>query len=83
MTPSVTALADEIAAAYTTRTPIAVAPTAREGGLDLPTAYAVEAELARRRVAAGHRVVGFKAGYANKAVWRALRRAVGARASSR
>ena len=47
--------------------------TAREGGLDLPTAYAVEAELARRHVAAGHRVVGVKAGYANKAVWRALK----------
>lgn len=73
MAASVAALADELAAAYRSRTPIAVAPTAREDGLDLPTAYAVEAELARRRVAAGHRVVGVKAGYANKAVWRALK----------
>jgi 2-oxo-3-hexenedioate decarboxylase len=69
---AVAALADEIAAAYAARTPI-VAPTAREGGLDLATAYAVEAELSRRRVAGGRRVVGAKAGYANKAVWRALK----------
>jgi 2-oxo-3-hexenedioate decarboxylase len=70
---SVGELADEIATAFSTRQPIAVAPTAREGGLDLATAYAVEAELTRRRVATGHRVVGVKAGYANKAVWRALK----------
>ena len=67
------ALADEIAAAYGSRRVIAVPPTARPGGLELPMAYAVEAELRRRRVAAGHRVVGVKAGYANKAVWRALK----------
>jgi 2-oxo-3-hexenedioate decarboxylase len=68
----VEAIADEIAAAYASRTPIA-AFTAREGGLDLPTAYVVEAALSGRRRAAGHRVVGVKAGYANKAVWRALK----------
>ncbi len=73
MPAAVEQLADEIAAAYGTKTPIEVAPSARDGGLDLTTAYAVEAELTRRRVAAGHRVAGVKAGYANKAVWRALK----------
>ena len=38
-----------------------------------PTAYAVEAELVRLRSAAGHRTVGRKVGFANKAVWRALK----------
>jgi 2-oxo-3-hexenedioate decarboxylase len=69
---SVTALADAITGAYALRMPLAVPPSSASG-LDLPTAYAVEAELARRRVAAGHRIVGVKAGYANKAVWRALK----------
>ena len=38
-----------------------------------PTAYAVEAELARRRRVSGHATVGRKVGYANKAMWRALK----------
>ena len=46
MAAPVEAIADEIAAAYASRTPIA-AFTAREGGLDLPTAYAVEAAADR------------------------------------
>jgi 2-keto-4-pentenoate hydratase len=66
-----TAIATEIVTARANREPMAVPPSAR--GLDLPAAYAVEAELTRRRIAAGHRVVGVKAGYANKAVWRALK----------
>ncbi len=65
------AIAREVVASRASREPIAVLPSAR--GLDLPTAYAVEAELARGRAAAGHRVVGVKVGYANKAVWRALK----------
>ncbi len=73
------AIAREIVTARANREPIAVLPSAR--GLDLPAAYAVEAELMRRRVAAGHRVVGVKAGYANKAVWRALKLATLAWAS--
>lgn len=64
-------LATEIATARANRESIAVLPSAR--GLDLAAAYAVEGELARRRIGAGHRVVGVKAGYANKAVWRALK----------
>jgi 2-keto-4-pentenoate hydratase len=70
---AVEALVGEIAAAFSSRQPIAVAPSARDGGLDLATAYAVQAELTGRHVAAGHRVVGLKVGYANKAVWRALK----------
>ena len=66
------ALADELTTAYENRQTMA-APSSREGGLDLATAYAVEAELARRRRAGGHTTVGRKVGYANKAMWRALK----------
>lgn len=45
----------------------------REPGFDLDAGYAVEAHLRRQRLAAGHATVGRKAGYANKAVWRALK----------
>lgn len=38
-------------------------------GFDLDIAYAVEAELARRRRAQGHTVVGRKVAFANPAVW--------------
>lgn len=64
-------IALEISTARANRETIAVLPSAR--GLELPAAYAVEAELMRRRVAAGHRVVGVKVGYANRAIWRALK----------
>jgi 2-oxo-3-hexenedioate decarboxylase len=40
---------------------------------DLDAAYAAEAELTRRRRASGHASTGWKVGYANKAVWRALK----------
>jgi 2-oxo-3-hexenedioate decarboxylase len=65
-------LAQEITDAYAKRE-IIPAPTSREGGIDLGTAYAVEAEIARARRDAGHQTVGWKVGYANKAVWRALK----------
>ena len=65
-------LADEISTAYAHRQMIATPPSARDG-FDLNTAYAVEAALARRRRAAGHRSVGRKVGYANKAMWRVLK----------
>src|SRR5688572_29725387 len=68
----VAALAREMLDAYSTGKPIAVPPSAREGGLDLDTGYAVEAELARMRDAAGHKVVGRKIGLGNRAVWKAL-----------
>lgn len=66
------ALATEIANAFACREAIAVPPSGREAGLTLDQAYAVEAELARRKSAAGHAVVGRKIGFANKALWRVL-----------
>ncbi len=67
-----TTLAREIADAYATRT-IIPAPSSREGGIDLAAAYAVEAAIADGRRASGHHTVGWKVGYANKAMWRALK----------
>ena len=66
------ALAQELTEAYASKT-IVPAPSSRDGGIDLDTAYAVEAEIARARRAAGHQTVGWKVGYANKAMWRALK----------
>ncbi|HEU5218251.1 MAG TPA: hypothetical protein VFU23_06305 [Gemmatimonadales bacterium] len=63
-------LAQELAAAYANRETIAVPPSKREGGLDLSTAYAVDAELTRQRRAGGARTVGRKVGFANRALWR-------------
>jgi 2-oxo-3-hexenedioate decarboxylase len=51
--------------------PIEVLPSAE--GCDLNAAYAVEREVRKLREAAGHRVVGRKVGYANKAMWRILK----------
>ncbi len=70
--PDSRALAEEIASAYANKR-LTPAPTTREGGLDLPTAYAVERELVRMRTGEGHRAVGLKVGFANKAMWRALK----------
>jgi 2-oxo-3-hexenedioate decarboxylase len=66
------ALATELLDAYS-RHHLVSPPSAGEGGLDLATAYAVEAEILRRRIAAGHRPVGLKVGFANKAAWRILK----------
>lgn len=66
------ALATELLDAYRDRR-LVPAPTSREGGLDLVSAYAVEAEILRLRTAAGHRPVGLKVGFANKAAWRILK----------
>ena len=66
-------VADEIVAAYRGRTPIATPFSARVQGFNLDAAYAVEAELRDRRGALGHRSVGRKVGYANKALWRVLK----------
>jgi 2-oxo-3-hexenedioate decarboxylase len=67
------AIAEEVRRGYATRQVIATPFSAREGGLDMPAAYAVAAALVRRRGAEGHGMVGRKVGYANKAVWRALK----------
>jgi 2-oxo-3-hexenedioate decarboxylase len=65
------ALAQEINEAYARRE-IMPAPSSREGGLDLDTAYTVERAIAAARRAEGHQTVGWKVGYANKEMWRAL-----------
>ncbi len=66
------ALAQELTDAYARRE-IIPAPSSREGGIDLDTAYAVEAAIVAERRAAGRQTVGWKVGYANKAMWRALK----------
>ena len=65
-------LAEEISAAYAKRELIAT-PSSRDPSFDLTDAYAVEAELTRLRRADGWKTVGRKVGYANKALWRALK----------
>jgi len=69
----VATLARELFDARARRSAVSTAPSSREGGLDLQTAYLVEAELTRMRRAEGRSTVGRKVGYANKALWRALR----------
>jgi len=66
-------LAQELMAAYSSGREIEVPPSARDAGFDLAAAYAVEAELAQLRQAGGHATVGRKVGFANKALWRALK----------
>jgi 2-oxo-3-hexenedioate decarboxylase len=65
-------LAEEISAAYAKRE-LMEAPSSRDPSFDLADAYAVEAELTRLRRADGWSTVGRKVGYANKALWRALK----------
>ena len=69
----VTTLARELFDAYASGGHVGVAPTAREGGCDLTTAYAVGEELTRMRRADGHATVGRKVAFANKAAWRLLK----------
>ena len=67
------ALAHELMAAYASRQIVPLPPSSRDASFDLAAAYAVEAELARLRRASGHATVGLKVGFANRAVWRALK----------
>ena len=67
------ALAQEIASARSNRAATVAPPSAREGGLDLAAAYAVEQALAHLRQAEGHSLAGRKVGFANKAMWRVLK----------
>jgi 2-dehydropantoate 2-reductase len=67
----VESVARELLSAYDTGQMDAVPPSAR--GFDLDACYAVEWEIKRLRQQAGHRAVGRKVGYANKAVWRILK----------
>ena len=65
-------LARELLSAYEMGQMVPVPPSARPG-FDLNAAYEVEAVLKRSREAAGAKAVGRKVGYANKAMWRALK----------
>lgn len=67
----VAALATELERACAHGQTLAVPLSAREPGFDLDAAYRVEAELVRREQ--GHTTSGRKVGYANKALWRALK----------
>lgn len=70
--PEVESLARELLSAYEKGEMVTVLPSGRPG-FDLNTAYEVEATLKQFREAAGHRAVGLKVGYANKAMWRVLK----------
>ena len=68
----VESLARELLSAYEMGAMVAIPPSGRPG-FDLNTAYEVEATLKQFREAGGHRAVGRKVGYANKAMWRVLK----------
>lgn len=68
----VEALARELMSAHETGQMVSAPPSSRPG-FDLDAAYAVEAKLKQWREAAGHKSVGRKVGYANKAMWRILK----------
>jgi 2-keto-4-pentenoate hydratase len=70
--PDVETLARELLSANETGQ-IVASPPSQRSGFDLNTAYAVEARLKQFREAAGHKAVGRKVGYANKAMWRVLK----------
>ena len=69
----VAALARELMDAYEHKRVLPIPLSTRDPAFDLPTAYAVEAELTRLRRASGRTTIGRKVGYANKALWRALK----------
>ena len=69
---NIEALARELQSAYESGLTIASLPSGR-AGFDLNTAYEVEATLKQWHEAGGHKAVGRKVGYANKAMWRVLK----------
>jgi 2-oxo-3-hexenedioate decarboxylase len=73
LTLDAAAVARELIQAHAQRQILPLPFSARDSSFDLSAAYAVESELVRRRRADGHATVGRKVGYANKAMWRALK----------
>ena len=65
-------LASELELARDTGQMVPVPPSARPG-FDLNIAYEVETKLKQKRESNGHKAVGRKVGYANKAMWRMLK----------
>jgi 2-keto-4-pentenoate hydratase len=68
----VESIARELLSAYERGDAVAVLPSSRRG-FNLNTSYAVEHALKQLRQARGHKSVGRKVGYANKAMWRMLK----------
>ncbi|MGA7218979.1 MAG: fumarylacetoacetate hydrolase family protein [Candidatus Sulfotelmatobacter sp.] len=66
------AIARELFSAQQSGTMVEIPPSERPG-FTLDTAYAVESILKKLREAEGHRAIGQKVGYANKAMWRLLK----------
>jgi 2-dehydropantoate 2-reductase len=69
--PDIGSVARELLSACETGQLVAVPPSDR--GFDLDACYAVEWEIKRLREQAGHKAVGRKVGFANKAMWRILK----------
>ncbi len=67
----VESIAQELKSAHETGQMVEAPPSARPG-FDLNAAYEVEAKLKQFRESEGHKSVGRKVGYANKAMWRVL-----------
>jgi 2-keto-4-pentenoate hydratase len=65
-------LARKLLSAYETGEMVAIPPS-RRPDFDVNMAYEVEGILKQFRESDGHRAVGRKVGYANKAMWRALK----------
>ena len=66
------ALARELMSAYETGEMVTLPPSMRPG-FDINMAYAIESTIKNFREAEGHKAVGRKVGYANKAMWRVLK----------
>ena len=66
------AIAQTIADAYARRSTVPT-PSSSDGSFNLGAAYATEAALVALRRAGGHKTVGLKVGFANKAVWRVMK----------
>ena len=66
-------LARELLTAHTTGRTLPASPSSRDASFSLATAYAVESEIVRLRQAEGRTPAGLKVGFANKAMWRALK----------
>jgi 2-keto-4-pentenoate hydratase len=68
----VESITQELKSAYESGQMVETPPSARPG-FDLNAAYDVEARLKSYRESEGHKSVGRKVGYANKAMWRVLK----------
>jgi 2-oxo-3-hexenedioate decarboxylase len=68
----VESIAQELKSAYESGGMVE-APPSTKPGFDLNAAYEVESQLKKFRESEGHRSVGRKVGYANKAMWRVLK----------